>query len=706
MPTGGEFAASVIIPVYNGQETLGEQLAALARQTTDRPFEVVVCDNGSTDQTRGVVAEWIGRVPGLRMVDASGVQGPSHARNRGIMEARGELLAFCDADDVVADDWLDLLLAAAEPGALLSGWTEFARLNPWRGPEPQVDGGLILREGYLYGIDTANMALMRTDALAQRGFDESCRYVEDVDFAWRAQQGGMKVVDVPAIVHTRLRPTASGSFRQYRNWARYSILLRTRNQSAHPMPLSFRYTATTLAKTVATAPYRWVKSDEPGRARLAQTLGALSGEFDGHVRYRLLGRVPARKLVDLDDGVAPDTGQIRRVVFALHSVGALGGVQTVLDTLAGRFQAAGLEIAYAIERPAVGPVAVPGPTYLELKYLEKTSEHPFAERYPGPFGLRLMAKRGVTPLWRMWRRFRRARYLESLSPETAVIMMTPTPGLQFLRHGGQWRAGSEARPLIIGQAHNSPEMAVHFEVIDKFREIASDADVFLALSDSDASGFAQALGREIAAMPNPSPQPPMAGSPVGRRPQIAFVGRLAAEKRVDRLIRAFDLAAARVPDWTLEIYGDGDVRESLEALAASLEHVERVAFHGATVDRSSVLRESSLLALSSDFEGLPMVMLEAAGCGTPVVSTLSSEAVADLVDACGFPVPEMTDEAMAEVLVHAMTSPELRELKGAQSLEAAGQYSAEVVAGLWFELFRTRSTAHLFTAQPPEDLST
>ena len=81
-------AASVIIPVYNGAATLGEQLAALAPQTTDRPFEVLVCDNNSTDGTRTVVDEWVGRVPGLRVVDAFARQGPSHARNRGIVEAR------------------------------------------------------------------------------------------------------------------------------------------------------------------------------------------------------------------------------------------------------------------------------------------------------------------------------------------------------------------------------------------------------------------------------------------------------------------------------------------------------------------------------------------------------------------------------------------------------------------------------------------
>ena len=280
-------SASVIIPVLNGETTLGEQLEALTRQSLRQSFEVLVCDNGSTDRTAEVVGGFRDRISNLRVVSAHAKRGPAHARNRGIVESQGEFLAFCDADDVVADDWLEQMVRHAGPGLLLSGANEFGLLNPaLGGRDSMLDNGLILREGYLYGVDTANLGIMRADALALGGFDESCRYVEDVDFAWRAQQAGDKVIAVPATVHTRLRSSSRGVFRQYRRWGRYSILLRARNAHLHPMPMSFKYTATTLAREVLRTPVIWPWLRTHQRQRAAQTVGALLGEFEPHLRYR------------------------------------------------------------------------------------------------------------------------------------------------------------------------------------------------------------------------------------------------------------------------------------------------------------------------------------------------------------------------------------------------------------------------------------
>src|SRR6059058_4106784 len=92
---------SVVVPAYNCADTIDVQLAALAEQDYDGRWEVVVVDNRSTDDTADRARRWSDRLPGLRVVDASERQGVSHARNRGIEEARGDLIAICDADDQV-----------------------------------------------------------------------------------------------------------------------------------------------------------------------------------------------------------------------------------------------------------------------------------------------------------------------------------------------------------------------------------------------------------------------------------------------------------------------------------------------------------------------------------------------------------------------------------------------------------------------------
>ncbi|HEX2804591.1 MAG TPA: glycosyltransferase family 2 protein, partial [Kineosporiaceae bacterium] len=96
---------SVVIACLNAQDVLGVQLAALAGQECPVPWELLLCDNGSTDGTVALAESWADRLP-LRVIDASGVRGSGPARNAGAEAARGEWLGFCDADDEVGSGWL------------------------------------------------------------------------------------------------------------------------------------------------------------------------------------------------------------------------------------------------------------------------------------------------------------------------------------------------------------------------------------------------------------------------------------------------------------------------------------------------------------------------------------------------------------------------------------------------------------------------
>ena len=104
---------SVIIPCKNMAATIGAQLEALANQSWSEPWEVIVSDNGSSDDSVRVVQRYGARLPNLRLVDASDRPGASHARNVGARYAMAPALAFCDADDEVGVDWL----AEDGPGA-------------------------------------------------------------------------------------------------------------------------------------------------------------------------------------------------------------------------------------------------------------------------------------------------------------------------------------------------------------------------------------------------------------------------------------------------------------------------------------------------------------------------------------------------------------------------------------------------------------
>ncbi|WP_122088162.1 glycosyltransferase [Halalkalicoccus subterraneus] len=111
--TGSDPAASVIVPVYNDPAGLDRTLSALVSQTYP-DYEVLVVDNGSTDDTPAVAADYESAHPRVTLLVEDDIQGSYAARNRGIEHAHGDVLAFVDADMTVEDDWLSSALRAMD----------------------------------------------------------------------------------------------------------------------------------------------------------------------------------------------------------------------------------------------------------------------------------------------------------------------------------------------------------------------------------------------------------------------------------------------------------------------------------------------------------------------------------------------------------------------------------------------------------------
>ncbi|HVN90874.1 MAG TPA: glycosyltransferase [Candidatus Binataceae bacterium] len=108
---------SVVIPVYNGANSIGRAVASVLEQSLTN-FEIIVVDDGSTDSTREALQPF---VPHLRLLEQTNA-GPAAARNAGIAIARGEYIAFLDSDDAWLPDKLQLLVDAIErnPAAVLA----------------------------------------------------------------------------------------------------------------------------------------------------------------------------------------------------------------------------------------------------------------------------------------------------------------------------------------------------------------------------------------------------------------------------------------------------------------------------------------------------------------------------------------------------------------------------------------------------------
>jgi glycosyltransferase involved in cell wall biosynthesis len=197
---------SVVIVARNAAATIEDQLRALSLQVYDGPWEVVVVDNASSDETRSIALSWQSQFPDLQVVDAPREPSIPYARNVGIRAARGSRILMCDADDIVAPGWIAELAKALESDPLVGGVLERSALLPARvkNSDPRFDAEAWNTEYHRPRLLTGNLGLRREVFDRLNGFDEELPRGEDLDFGWRAiDDGYVPRVVSGAVVHYR-----------------------------------------------------------------------------------------------------------------------------------------------------------------------------------------------------------------------------------------------------------------------------------------------------------------------------------------------------------------------------------------------------------------------------------------------------------------------------------------------------------------------
>lgn len=291
---------SVIIACYNGAETLGETLGALTAQDWDRPWEVVLADNASTDASVAVFRAHARTHPevAMRVVDASRNRGKSYALNVAIGAARGRALLFCDADDVVAPGWLAAMGAALETQDFVAARMDLARLNPgWIGgyrDNNQIHGlDRIDHAPYCAHAGGGTFGFRRAVFDQVGPFDPDFAYLEDADFCVRAHLHGFRLSFVPeAVMHVRFRDTPERIRRQAYNYNRYRALLRRRYAAKQVQGglrpwLSLSRRLLRLARLRLADRIRGKTPAPIDRARDALKLGTVLGDLMGALAFRV-----------------------------------------------------------------------------------------------------------------------------------------------------------------------------------------------------------------------------------------------------------------------------------------------------------------------------------------------------------------------------------------------------------------------------------
>lgn len=219
-------------------------------------------------------------------------------------------------------------------------------------------------------------------------------------------------------------------------------------------------------------------------------------------------------------------------------------------------------------------------------------------------------------------------------------------------------------------------------------------DVYTVLCEAYKKETEKALGippEESHVFAIENPERPVRDVNMDKENLILFCGRLENwSKRIDRLLRIWSKVYAKLPDWRLEIVGDGEDREMLHRMARDLR-LERISFEGMSNQVASYYSRASIVCLTSETEGWPLALSEAQahgcigmafGCTSGIREILSPEGE------CGFVIPPFDEDVYAETLVKVASMSEEDKLWiRKQSVEKRLRYVPEAIACKWKYLF-------------------
>jgi len=627
---------SFVIPVRNDAVRLRRCLETIADNVFpgDR-VEVIVADNGSTDGSDRVAREAgavVLSLPGLRV---------GALRNRAARAARGDILAFVDADHEIDRRWIASAVDAfaQQPwvgavGALCHApadgtWVERA-YDAFRDHAPES------RE--VHWLGSGNLAVRRKAFEEVGGFDESLEACEDVDLCRRLRARGHRIVADERLwnVHLGDPRTLDELFRKelWRARGNLKVSLRgplaLRDLPSVVIPVLQLGLAVALVVGIAAAPLGAL----PVAAVAAMSIVGLSGLRAARMLRRTGARSPGRVLrffaVALVYDLARALGLVAR---AQHHGGAPATPRAavrrpirVLELRSVRGTGGGPEKTILVGAKRTDPARYA----VTVCYLRDLRDPVFAidERAGRVGGLdyvEVRERHSFDPaIWPALRRLVRERDIDIVhahdyKTNLLALLLSRSDGVIPLStvHGWTGRSRKERIYYAVDRrvlAWFPALIAVSSEIRAELVAAGAAPDrVRVVLNGIDDRAFR----RERARAPGIRSALGLASGEVA----IGSVARLAPEKRFDVLLGAFAALRKERPELRLLIAGDGPARADLERTAASLGVADACRFLGNRPDVIDLHHAFDLFVQSSEYEGTPNTVLEAMALETPIIAT-------------------------------------------------------------------------------------
>lgn len=296
--------------------------------------------------------------------------------------------------------------------------------------------------------------------------------------------------------------------------------------------------------------------------------------------------------------------------------------------------------------------------------------------------------------YRLMAQYRQAlrNLLRSEKPD--VVVTTMGRDLDFLTdiyHDG----------VIVGEAHTTKHFLRNFHLMEqrgfpysiiarhwrkKMERNVRKLDAIVLLTKEDADSWKGTAPTFV--IPNSLPFEPVAGSSLDSKRAIA-VGRYNNAKGYEYLVEAWDKVYSKHQDWTISIYGSGEMKEHVKELIDSRGLQDTMLMNDPTDNIQERYLESSLCVVSSRYEGFSMVILEAMSCGVPVVSFDCPHGPRNIIrnGEDGILVEHLNTEALADGICRMIENPDIRKAMGEKAKENVKRFSRDNVMAQWTDLF-------------------
>ena len=212
------------------------------------------------------------------------------------------------------------------------------------------------------------------------------------------------------------------------------------------------------------------------------------------------------------------------------------------------------------------------------------------------------------------------------------------------------------------------------------------ASGFVFQTREAASFYSERIRKKSVIIPNPLElerlPPPWTGP---RRKEVVAAGRLEEQKNFRLLIRAFAEFQKAYPDYSLTIYGEGSLKRELEEFARETLPAGSYALPGSTKELLCAMNGAAMFVLSSDYEGMPNVLIEAMALGLPCISTDCRCGPADLIEdgSSGLLVPVGDSGALSAAMKRVAASEALQTALGRGAMRVRDKLDAKKIIAQW-----------------------